>query len=235
MEKIFKRLTGIFLTVFFLAVVLAGTAYARYEFNPQYKNKGTIGTATKPWEEGGFRDLNITRNLDFCGSDDATVEGSGVSRLYTRVYKVTSYLQLSLTESGDSVFVVDPALYKTSIYEIDATAIYNSSLPTTSTGLTGWGLTGLTVASITPTAANDGYEYSITKPDSSTTPLYVWQPTESNSGTTSTGTLRAFDPDGAWHTGTSTFRVDAQGDIQSFRLQHDSEISIQQKSELIGG
>lgn len=238
MGKVIKRLTRSWLTFFFLLIVLAGTVYARYEFDPQYKNQGTVGRATNPWGEGGFRDLGVTRNLDFCGSGDDTITDAGVSRFYSRVFKVTNYNQLTATEeSGASIFILDPSLYKASTFEIDLTAISNSALPLGTTGLTVWAkaFTGLTVAPVTPTAANDGYEFSLTKPDTSTSPIYLWQPTEDNSGTTVTGTLRALDREGVFVTGASTFRIDAQGDNQTFRLQYDSAISVQQKAELISG
>ena len=61
---------------------------------------------------------------------------------------VTSYTQLSLSESGNSIYVLDPA--NGNILKFDLTAIYSSALPFTTSGLTGWNLTGLTVACKAP-------------------------------------------------------------------------------------
>jgi len=225
MKRIFKNYKGAWVTVLVILLAIPAMVAAEYIFDPQYANKGKLGTSSKPWGEGNIRDLNVSRNLDF---DTA----GGVSRFRTNVYRVTSYTQLSLTTGGASIFVIDPGTCEASRIEVDLTAINASASPYYVSALTGWALSGLTVAPVTPTGENNGYIYTVVKPDSSTTPIWNWQPTESNTGVTPEGTLNAFNGCNYWLKAAYT-TINNQGDSKTFRLQYNSEVSVQQINEQI--
>jgi len=200
---------------------LAGTALpalAEYQMLPQYDKKGKIGTRDKSFGEMW------------------TEEFGTHGPIYRIPYVVDSYTDFSAitTEGGASVFVIDPLDQRVAYYQFDLQAVYESCTP--AAGVTSWrdALTGVTAGFAPVTELADDMEVIVECVGTGTTPVYLWQPTEDGavtgvwSGVTVAGTLRALDLTGNWVTGASTYRLDAQGDRQRFRLDYGAGVSIQQ-------
>lgn len=108
-----KRIMG--LIIIAVIMIFAGTVLAEEHYNPQYQNKGTIGTQSRQWREGHFK--------AFYSRD-----GSGNMETYLppdRVYVIDNQSELSTLSgaaAGQSYYQLDPG--KT--YVIDPYAILES-------------------------------------------------------------------------------------------------------------
>ena len=116
------------------------------------------------------------------------------------------------TASGSYSFEAD--LSQWSEYHVDLSAIYDSTLPWTASGLTTWAqaLSGVTVEAmdVVGNYAEARWAVMCTGVDTSgATPVYVWKPDN--------GTLRGLGASSEWITGASVWAIDDDGDRIDFQ------------------
>ncbi len=157
--------------------LLGGDVLAEWDYSPgKFANDGMIGKK-KRLRQIYTRDLNVS-GMQIPG-----------------IVVVDDYADLTAI-GGASVYVVDLTLGNE--FRIDVEAIYQSTLPTLTTGLTPFSrnqfsaTSGVTVVSPTPTVENTGTMFSIIKWDSAVTPVGLWTP--QTTGVTALATVYSMTP-----------------------------------------